>query len=52
MRTNALGTIETEVRYGVTSLPASQADPKQVLQLARGHWGMEIKLHYRRNTTI
>jgi predicted transposase YbfD/YdcC len=52
LRTDALGTTETEVRYGVTSLPASLADPKRVLQLARGHWGIENKLHYRRDATM
>jgi predicted transposase YbfD/YdcC len=51
-RTNALGATKTEVRYGVTSLPASLADPKRVLALSRGHWGIENGLHYRRDTTM
>jgi hypothetical protein len=40
-RTNALGSTKTEVRYGVTSLPAELADPKRLLGLTRGHWGIE-----------
>ncbi len=51
-RTDALGNSETEVRYGVTSLPAYLADPKRLLQLTRGHWGIENKLHYRRDATL
>ncbi len=50
-RTNALGVSKTEVRYGVTSLPASVASPERLLALARGHWGIENKLHYRRDVT-
>ena len=52
LRTDALGTTKTEVRYGVTSLPASLADPTRFLHLARGHWGIENKLHYRRDATM
>jgi predicted transposase YbfD/YdcC len=51
-RTNALGATKTEVRYGVTSLPACLADPKRVLGLTRGHWGIENGLHYRRDATM
>jgi predicted transposase YbfD/YdcC len=51
-RTNALGETQTEVRYGVTSLPAHLADPKRVLALTRGHWGVENGLHYRRDVTL
>src|SRR5437588_8346945 len=51
-RTNALGITKTEVRYGVTSLPASLADAKRVLALSRRHWGIENGLHYRRDATM
>ena len=51
-RTDALGTTKTKVRYGVTSLPAALADPKRVLELTRGHWGIENGLHYRRDATM
>ncbi len=51
-RTDALGTTKTEVRYGVTSLPAYLAAPKRLLQLTREHWGIENGLHYRRDATM
>jgi predicted transposase YbfD/YdcC len=51
-RTDALGTTKTEVRYGVTSLPASLSNPKRLLDLTRGHWGIENGLHYRRDATM
>jgi DNA-binding Lrp family transcriptional regulator len=40
------------VRYGITSLPAALADPNRLLQLSRGHWGIENGLHYRRDATM
>ena len=40
LRTDALGNTKTEVRYGVTSLPVYVADPKRLLALSRGHWGI------------
>src|SRR5205823_2910700 len=46
-RTNALGIATTEVRYGVTSLPAQLVEPTRLLELTRGHWGIENGLHYR-----
>jgi predicted transposase YbfD/YdcC len=51
-RTNALGTTKTEVRYGMTSLPAQLAEPKRLLALTCGHWGIENGLHYRRDATM
>jgi len=51
-RTNALGSTKTEVRYGVTSLPACLADAKRLLGLTRGHGGIENGLHYRRDATL
>ena len=41
-----------EVSYGVTSLTRAEADADQLLQLSRGHWGIENKLHYRRDDTL
>ncbi len=49
--TDALGTA-TSVRDGVTSLPTSVADAARLLMLARGHWGIENSLHYRRDVTL
>ncbi|MFL5591467.1 MAG: ISAs1 family transposase [Ktedonobacteraceae bacterium] len=51
-RTDALGITKTKVRYGVTSLPVHLADPKRLLALSRGHWGIENGLHYRRDATM
>ncbi len=49
--TEALGT-RTTIRYGVTSLPVTVADATRLLALARGHWGIENGLHYRRDATL
>lgn len=51
-RTDALGRTKTETRYGVTSLPAQLASPQRLLDLTRGHWGVENGLHYRRDATL
>lgn len=50
--TNALGITQTQVRYGVTSLPTHVVDPKRLLGLTRGHWGIENGLHDRRDVTF
>jgi predicted transposase YbfD/YdcC len=41
-----------ETVYGITSLPALEADPARLLELTRGHWGIENGLHYRRDVTL
>jgi len=41
-----------KVTYGVTSLTAEEANPGRLLQLVREHWGIENKLHYRRDDTL
>jgi hypothetical protein len=43
---------EVEVRYYVTSLAPERADAKALLTLARGHWGIENRLHYVRDVTF
>src|SRR5690349_2933244 len=43
---------ESEVRYYVTSLAPEQADAKALLALARGHWGIENRLHHVRDVTF
>ena len=35
------GVTTTEVVYGVTSLPRGRADAARLLELVRGHWGIE-----------
>jgi predicted transposase YbfD/YdcC len=46
------GVTQTETAYGVTSLTALEASPARLLQLNRGHWGIENGLHYRRDVTL
>ena len=43
---------EAEVCYYVTSLAPEQADAKALLALARGHWGIENRLHHVRDVTF
>lgn len=38
------GRLEQEVVYGLTSLTAAQADAARLLELNRGHWGIENRL--------
>ena len=40
-----------EVVYGVTSLPPEEASPKRLLELIRGHWEIENRVHYVRDFT-
>jgi predicted transposase YbfD/YdcC len=41
-----------EVHYGITSLSPTQADAKRIGALRRAHWGIENRLHYRRDVTF
>lgn len=50
--TDALGHTTHEIRYGITSLEGKVADAATLLAYARGHWGIENKLHYRRDVTL
>ena len=40
-----------EIAYGVTSLEKRRATAKQLLELSRGHWSIENKVHYVRDVT-
>lgn len=42
----------TETVYGITSLGPQKADPARLLQLNRGHWTIENRLHYVRDFTF
>lgn len=42
----------TEVAYGITSLTREQADAARLLELNRGHWGIENRLHWVRDETF
>ena len=46
------GTRRESVAYGITSLPRQVADADRLLALARGHWGIENGLFYRRDVTF
>jgi hypothetical protein len=53
------GRTHRQVRYFVTSLPAPDphweiegAGPAQLLQLIRGHWAIENRLHYVRDVSF
>jgi len=46
------GVTKEEVKYGITSLPAEVASAERVLELKRGHWGIENRLHYVKDVTL
>jgi predicted transposase YbfD/YdcC len=41
-----------EVVHGITSLSSQRADATRLLELSRGHWAIENKLHYKRDVTM
>jgi predicted transposase YbfD/YdcC len=41
-----------EIEYGITSLTRAKASPRRLNQIRRMHWGIETKLHYRRDVTF
>jgi predicted transposase YbfD/YdcC len=43
-------TVETV--HGITSLSPERANAKRLLELTRGHWGIENSLHYKRDVTM
>lgn len=48
----ATGSVEQEVRYGLTSLSRQKASPQRLLEIVRSEWGIENGLHYRRDVTF
>ena len=44
--------VETEVVFGITSLPRERASAKELLGLIRNHWGIENGLHGLRDGTL
>lgn len=46
------GLTRWEVVYLITSLPPQRATPRRLLELARGHWHIENRLHYVRDVTL
>ncbi len=48
----ATGATREETVYLITTLTAAQASPERLLQLVRGHWHIENRLHYVRDVTF
>lgn len=46
------GERSTEIAYGITSLPPERADARRLLELSRGHWGIENGLFCVRDVTF
>ncbi len=46
------GKVSTETAYIVTSLTAAEAGPERLLELSRGHWAIENRLHYVRDVSF
>jgi predicted transposase YbfD/YdcC len=46
------GETRQELAYSVTSLSAQEANPRQLLTLWRGHWGIENRVHWVRDVTM
>jgi predicted transposase YbfD/YdcC len=46
------GNTRQETVYGITSLPAEQASPTQLLEMLRSYWHIENSLHYPRDVTL
>lgn len=42
----------SETVYGITSLSPAQASPKRLLELNRGQWSIENRLHWVRDVTF
>lgn len=45
-------TARAEVTYLITSVPRSSAGAAELLGWARGHWGIENRLHYVRDVSL
>jgi hypothetical protein len=46
------GKSQVEIAYRITSLKPEQADAARLLELDRGHWGIENGLHHVRDVTM
>ena len=46
------GSARRELAYAVTSLPPQEADPARLLELWRGHWGVENRVFWVRDVTM
>jgi predicted transposase YbfD/YdcC len=52
VRTLKTGAIHHEVAYGLSSLSLREAPAPRILALVREHWGIENRLHWRRDVTL
>ncbi len=43
---------KTKVSYGITSLTPEEASVERLLELRRGHWAIENKSHWMRDTQL
>ncbi len=46
------GKLHEETVYGITSLPATRANPTRLMELIRGHWSIENSLHWVRDVVF
>jgi predicted transposase YbfD/YdcC len=46
------GQTRREASYLITSLSPDEASPRRLLELVRGHWGIENRLHWVRDVTF
>ena len=46
------GKTTVELAYAITSLSPERATPERLLELWRGHWGIENRLHWVRDVTL
>lgn len=46
------GEVRRQTVYGISNLSLSKAPPMRLLTLNRGHWGIENRLHWRRDVTL
>lgn len=46
------GTQRAEIAYGLSSLSADRATPERLLELNRGHWEIENRVHYVRDVSF
>jgi predicted transposase YbfD/YdcC len=46
------GKESVETVCGITSLTPKEADAKRLMELVRGHWGIENRLHWVRDVTM
>lgn len=50
-RTTRDGKTSTEIAYCITSLSPQRASPEKLLEINRGHWHVENKVHYVRDVS-